>query len=110
MNFELDINKETANYLERLTYETTSIKDILNHIVTAHKDDPDDSVIKSPVWVGYEAKFQKANTEYILAKDKFTEELRPRVIEKTGLKNPNFSWRITDFNRRVVEVTVNGEL
>lgn len=110
MKFELEINKETSNYLERLTYETNSFKDIIDHIVTSHKNDSDSSVIESPVWKGYEKKYLDSNAEYSLAKDKLTEELTPVVIEKSGLKNPNFSWKIVDFNRRVVEITVNGEL
>lgn len=104
--FNITIDEKTSNYLERLTYETGYMKDIIDHIFISHKNDADASLFDSVPWKTYMKKYQEAFAEFDMAKEKLTEELMPIVKEKLNKEIVSFTWRIVNFNDNLIEIQV----
>lgn len=105
-SFNVTIEKEQAIYLERLTYETGSMKSIIDHMFTSHAKDKDTSLFNSVIWKEYMNDYQKAFTEYDIAKEKLTESLKPIVAEKIGYETEAFGWRMESFDDAIVRIDV----
>ena len=104
--FYLPISQETANYLQRLTFEVDGRLEVINRLFTTHATDTDDSVLSSVPFKKYHTEFNELNAEYNLAKDELGKELRPIVEEKVGIKDVSFEWLIEDFNSNQVKITI----
>ena len=92
-NFTLELNKETADYLQRLAYEVMTRKDVVAHMLESAKDDTDASVL------------EEAECSYDIAKAELEKSLQPRVLEHEG-KDVKFRWAVTDFSEHLVHITV----
>lgn len=64
----IEIPKETVDYLQRLAYEQTARQGVIDYIITAHKADPDDSVLSSAVFTSYMHDLTEVTGEYEAAK------------------------------------------
>lgn len=104
--FTVAIEKEQAVYLERLTYETGSMKSIIDHMFTSHAKDKDTSLFNSVIWKEYMNDYQKAFTEFDIAKDKLTQQLKPIVAEKIGRETDAIGWDMESFDEALVNVYV----
>lgn len=103
--FTLTIDENVCNYLERLTYETGSMKDIIDHMFVSHKNDTDTSLFDSVPWKSYMEQYQKAFVEFDAAKEKFSNELQPIVAEKVG-RDVSFIWKIVSFDDNLIEIQI----
>ena len=97
----ITVNQELVNYIERLSYEEASYKDIIVTLLEAHKNDADGSAIDNPVFKSYQEKYAKAKSEYELAKNQITKEYIPEC-----LINHNYDWNL-DFSTNELTITVN---
>ena len=98
--FTVEVNQELVNYIERLSYEESSYKDVIMTMLEAHKGDPDGSTIDNPVFKAYQEKYSRAKAEYELAKQKVTDEYIPDC-----LKEHQTEWNL-DFATNVLTVSV----
>lgn len=97
----LEVNQELVNYIERLSYEEASYKDIILTMLEIHKGDADGSAVDNPVFRAYQEKYSKAKAEYELAKERITKEYIPDC-----LKNHQTDWNL-DFETNVLTITVS---
>lgn len=97
---EITVSQELVDYIERLSYEEASYKDIILTYMDAHKDDVDDSAVNSAVFKSYQDKHIKAKAEYELAKTKITNEYIPSC-----LVDHKYSWNL-DYVTNILTITV----
>lgn len=106
---KIEITQEAIDYVQRIGYEVDGYTHIINSLFEQHKNDIDDSVIKSVPFQTYQKKFFKVKAEYELAKQALEKELKKKVIEKTGIEDPKFSWNIPDFQELIVDIEVEED-
>ena len=78
---KVEVNQEMVNYVERLSYEESSYKDIITTMLEMHKGDPDGSAIDNPVFKAYQEKYAKAKAEYEMAKQQITRDFVPECLQ-----------------------------
>lgn len=106
--FTLELNKETADYLQRLAYEVMTRKDVVAHMLESAKNDTDTSVLDSVPFKHYHKLLEEAECSYDIAKTELEKSLQPRVLEHEG-KDVKFIWEVTDFSEHLVHITVLGD-
>lgn len=106
--FTLSVNEETCNYLQRLSYEVTTRKDVIATLLEANKDAADSSVLDSVPFKHYHKLLEEAEYAYGVAKDEFYASLKPIVDKREGRENVEFAWQIKDFSEHLVYITVKG--
>lgn len=104
--YELSINQETANYLQRLQLDVDTRLSVIDRLFTNHKDDTDTSVFESAPWKKYNQELQEATAQYKEAKDALSKYLMPVVQKKEGSEDVSFDWLIEDFSSCKVKITV----
>lgn len=105
--FEIAITEEQADYLQRLGMDIDTRYDIVGRIIEAHRNDPTPEVISSPVFEHYHKLAEEAKLSYETAKLEFGEKfLRPKVEEKLGKNDVNFTWSINDFSSLKAVITI----
>lgn len=104
--FELELEDETINYLERLALETNSKEAIIARIIEMHAADNNTSVLDSAVFKHYEKEHQNSLYQYDLAKAELQTKLQAEVIKRTNNPNVAFNWVIENFADKKVKVTI----
>ena len=97
--FVVEIDKNKAEYLERLNFESGFAKDVIQRIIESHLEDPD--VIKSKAFLAYQKKGAELEAEYKIA----TAELEREYVPE-NLKGHKYSWNLP-FNSNMMEITVH---
>lgn len=105
--FTLELNEETCNYLQRLSYEVMTRKDVVTNMLQMAKDDVDASVLDSIPFKRYHKLLEEAEYAYDIAKMELENHVKPLVLEHEG-KDVPFSWQVRDFNEHLVWITVEG--
>ena len=98
--YTVEVNQELVNYIERLSYEEASYKDVILTMLEAHQNDTDSSVIKSPVFRAYQEEYSRVKAEYEMAKKQITEEYIPDC-----LKDHRTEWNL-DFTTNELTISV----
>ena len=96
----VEVNQELVNYIERLSYEEASYKDVIMTMLEAHKGDVDGTVVDNPVFKSYQEKYSQVKAEYEMAKAQVTEEYVPDCF-----KEHRVEWSL-DFNTNELTVSV----
>lgn len=71
---EIQIDQSTVDYLERLAYEEMGKMNLIDHILTSHAKDPDDSVVDGAPFQRLLSDYEKASAEYSVAKNKLEKD------------------------------------
>ena len=71
---EFKVNQESLDYLERLAYEVDGKVNLIDYILTSHKNDTDNSIINSKPFQHLLQDYEKASAEYLVAKTIFEKE------------------------------------
>ena len=100
---KLEVSQELVDYIERLSFEEASLKDIITTYLDLHKEDKDDSAINNPIFESYQKKYLAAKTEYELAKKRITAEYIPDC-----LLDQQYDWNL-DFSSNILTINVKGE-
>lgn len=77
---KVSVNQELVDYVERLSYEEESYKDVIMTLLEAHKNDPDGSSIDNPTFKAYQEKYARAKAEYEMAKKEITNQYIPDCL------------------------------
>lgn len=104
--FEIELEDEVINYLERLSLETNSKEAIIARIIEMHSADNNVSVLDSAVFKHYEKEHQRSLYEYELAKSELQKRLQEEVIKRTNDSNVSFNWVIENFANKKAKVTI----
>ena len=106
-NFVIQISEEQANYLQRLGAEVDSKVFVIDRLFANHANDTDTQLFDSVPYKHYMHEYEKAHLAWETAKQEFEKTvLRPIVAERTGIKEPAFSWMIDDFVSRECKITL----
>lgn len=97
---KLPVNQELVNYVERLSYEEASYKDVILTLLDAHKGDTDGSAIDNPVFKSYQEKYASIKAEYEMAKNEVTNQYVPDC-----LAGHQYDWNL-DFSTNELTITV----
>ena len=97
---KIEVSQELVDYVERLSFEESSLKDIITTYLDIHKSDKDDTAINNPIFESYQRKYVAAKTEYELAKKKITAEYVPEC-----LLNHQYDWSL-DFSLNILTINV----
>lgn len=97
---EIRVDQQLVDYIERLSYEEASLKDIILTYMDAHKSDADDSAINNPIFKSYQDKYIAAKSEYEIAKNRITKEYIPTCIE-----NHKYEWNL-DFETNILTIEI----
>lgn len=81
------VDKEKANYLERVNYELMFTKDIIQRLIELHPDDP--NLINSATFKAYQRQGSELQAEYSLLCSEFEEKYVPASV-----KGHKFNWII----------------
>lgn len=100
-SFVVIVPQEFVNYVERLSYEESSLRNIIITYLDMHKSDTDDTAINNPIFQSYQKKYMDASTAYEIAKSKITKDFVPEC-----LSNHQVNWNL-DFNTNELTITVN---
>lgn len=98
----LDINKETCDYLQRLTFEIEANKSVITRLLSDAKDDVDASVLESIPFKTYHKKMEESMYMYETAKNELTNEFKER------LGSNNFTWFIDNFSEAKARVIMDA--
>lgn len=106
MEFYLNADEKTCNYLQRLGFEVDSRRSIIDFMFDSHKNDDDLSLFDSKPWKKYEKDYETVFAEYQLAKNEYSKQLQTIVDKKLGKKGTKFNWSIDDFSTKQVHIEV----
>lgn len=67
----IKIEQADMSYMQRLTYEVNSRKDVIATMIENHAADTDDRVLSSPAFITYHDQLSKLYAEYEIAKTEF---------------------------------------
>ena len=76
----VEIEREKAEYIERLNFELGFAKDVIQRIIESHPNDPD--VINSEAFKAYQKKGAELEAEYKLAVQEIEKLYIPGAIKK----------------------------
>lgn len=105
--YKLPITNEVCDYLQRLSFEVESRKQVVTRILENAKDNADDSVLESIPFKSYHKQLEEAIYSYETAKNTFSKDIEKEVFEKEG-KEIAFSWTIEDFHEPEVTIMIEG--
>ena len=103
----IEFNQEQADYLQRLGVEVDSKVFLIDRMFANHASDTDTALFDSIPFKHYMSEYEKAYTEWELAKkDLENTILKPEVKKITGVENPLFNWKIDDYLSGECEITL----
>jgi hypothetical protein len=101
---KIPISFELANYTNRLMFEENNLTFIMCRLFEKHKDDENSDFLYSELFKKYHRELELIHYEYSLLRI----ALNTKVIEylkNAGINDVSpYSWSITDFNERCIDV------
>ena len=94
----IEIEREKAEYIERLNFELGFAKDVIQRIIESHQNDPD--VINSEAFKVYQKKGAELEAEYKLA----VQEIEKLYIPET-IKKHKYNWMLPN-NSTKLEISI----
>lgn len=98
MKRKFEIPEDVSDYLQRLSFEKMSREDVIDRIITSHKDDPDASVLDSVVFNHYMKALIEVTAEYEQAKRKVPDYFPDDIDDATDV-----NWTL-DFDTYTVTI------
>lgn len=98
---DINVTQETINYLQRLSFEIETRKEVIAKLIEMHKDDIDDSLFVSKPFLKYSEELSRVKAEYELAKTEAEKLYVPEVL----YGQHEYNWSI-DFATNVMTIDV----
>lgn len=95
----VEIDKNESEYLERLNFELSFAKDVVQRIIESHPDDQ--GIVESKTFVAYQKKGAELEAEYKIASANIERKYIP-----AKLKEHKYSWTLP-FDSNQLEITVH---
>lgn len=96
--YKIEVKSELTEYLERLSYEIASRKDIITMLIEKHKDDEDASVLESKAFKVYSEQLGALRAEFEMVKREFQDMVIPDIF-----KSHRYDWDL-DYKSRIVTI------
>lgn len=101
-HFEVKVNNETVDYIERLAFEVEGMKKVVKEIITDAQDNP--AVLDGAAFQTYEKRYQERNAAYEVAKNELQKTWIPQDLQnKIVTWNLDFSTGILSFDANVAD-------
>ena len=94
----VEIEREKAEYIERLNFELGFAKDVIQRIIESHPNDPE--IINSDAFKAYQKKGAELEAEYKLA----VQEIEKLYIPET-IKKHKYNWMLPN-NSTKLEISI----
>ena len=92
----ITLEEDVINYIQSIYEDYRAKQDLITMIFELHKNDEDDSIIKSKPFISYEKKFMKVKIAY----DTCMKEIQKKYIPDE-YKNDNYRFEINFENRKL---------
>lgn len=100
----VNIDKEKATYLERVNYELSFAKDIIQRIIESHPNDVE--IINGTTFKYYQEQGAELQAEYAIASNEIEKLYIPEV-----LKGHRYNWTIpVDSDELIVDILCDCEI
>lgn len=100
----IEIEREKAEYIERLNFELGFAKDVIQRIIESHQNDPD--VINSEAFKVYQKKGAELEAEYKLAVQEIEKLYIPGAIKKH-----KYNWMLPNNSTKLeINIMCNCEI
>ena len=100
----VEIEREKAEYIERLNFELGFAKDVIQRIIESHPNDPD--IINSDAFKAYQKKGAELEAEYKLA----VQEIEKLYIPET-IKKHKYNWMLPNNSTKLeINIMCNCEI
>ena len=96
--YKIEVQKDIAEYMERLSYEISARADIVTMLLENHKYDNDASVLLSKAFKVYSEQLGELKAEFELVKNEFAETMIPKVF-----KGHEYEWSL-DYKTRTLTI------
>lgn len=110
-HFEIQVNDEVLNYMERLSFELEGMKKVVKEIITDAQDNP--LVLDGEGFKKYDQRYQERNAAYEVAKQHIQNAYIPATVQpKVARWDLNYSTGLLMFDADVSEdtqLTVNDD-
>ena len=80
----ITLEEDVINYIQSIYEDYRAKQDLITMIFELHKNDEDDSIIKSKPFISYEKKFMKAKIKYDTIMKELQENCIPEEFKKDG--------------------------
>lgn len=97
MKLKYSINQEMANYIQKFIFEIDNKIFIIDRLFSTHKDDNDDSLLKSEVFNKHMNEYIKLRVQYV----ELTQLINNQILDFLRERNYKFNtvkWNIEDFH------------
>lgn len=90
----VNVDRKDTEYIERLDYERSFAKDVIQRIIESHRDD--ESIIESAAFKKYQQRGIEAEAEFKCAMQEIEEKYIPAF-----LKDHKYAWTLTYFTSKM---------
>lgn len=104
--FNLKLTEDMVRELQVLGAEVDARAYVIDSMFENHKTDTDNSVFTSVPFQAYQKELIEYRRAYDKEVERLGEKLIPMVQEYLGIDEIDFDWRIEDFSKLEVEITV----
>lgn len=104
--FNLKLTEDMVRELQVLGAEVDARAYVIDSMFENHKTDTDNSVFTSVPFQAYQKELIEYRRAYDKEVEKLGEKLIPMVQEYLGIDEIDFDWRVEDFSKLEVEITV----
>lgn len=104
--FNLKLTEDMVRELQVLGAEVDARAYVIDSMFENHKTDTDNSVFTSVPFQAYQKELIEYRRAYDKEVERLGEKLIPMVQEYLGIDEIDFDWRVEDFSKLEVEITV----
>ena len=104
--FNLKLTEDMVRELQVLGAEVDARAYVIDSMFENHKTDTDNSIFTSVPFQAYQKELIEYRRAYDKEVERLGEKLIPMVQEYLGIDEIDFDWRVEDFSKLEVEITV----
>ena len=104
--FNLKLTEDMVRELQVLGAEVDARAYVIDNMFENHKTDTDNSIFTSVPFQAYQKELIEYRRAYDKEVERLGEKLIPMVQEYLGIDEIDFDWRVEDFSKLEVEITV----
>lgn len=98
--FDIRVNDETVDYMERLSFEIEGSKRIIKELIT--DNDTNSSILESETFKKFNARYEEKFAAFEIAKQELEREYIPKVLVENFI---SFKWNL-NFSTGIMTITV----
>lgn len=105
VKFEIAINEEMVNLLERISFELEGQKRVIKELITENADNP--RFMENQAFIAFNKRYEEKNAEYEIAKQEVQDTYVPAALVQPDTKNYT-EWNL-DYKTQVLTIIYKGD-